>query len=169
MFLQRSLTRGHGGTGGLALILAAILFMGCQPEPEIIDEPYLNGVWINNSGGYVTTIKIDTSKNTIEYVDSYEGKIVNSPHYDAINGVLIIEFTKYCDFMDHPPKNDHSSVGKFGAMYWKDLSSKQVFLSDAYTGFTHTMFNTLKEAEENFTLDNAGNYIDWSYVGPYTP
>ena len=155
------------------LCLLAVLFMGCNAEPE--DNGNLNGTWSDGWG----TVTINTSAKTIKYENSYEGKIANSPDYAAANGVLIIEFTKYWDVTwvevngDWLPEAEETDKynGKFGAMYWANLTDDSVILSDAGTGgfddYEHTMFDTLEEAKTSFTLDKAGDYAFLSGT-PYT-
>jgi hypothetical protein len=152
------------GAAFFVILLAAFLFMGCPPEAE--ETGNLNGTWVNDFDGYITTIKIDTSKKTIEYEGSYKGKIANSPDFTTVNGVLIIEFTSYLDWLTSAEDTD--KIGKFGALYWKDLNTDSVYMADAYNGIIHVMFDNLSEANAAFTLDNSGNYIDWSIIGIYT-
>ena len=80
--------------------------------------------------------------------------------------MLIIQFTKYADWGDEPA-TEHNNVNKFGALYWRELKLNSVRLADAYIGFDHAIFTTLEEAQENFTIDKIGNYVDWSIIGLY--
>jgi hypothetical protein len=139
----------------------------------------LNGVWTFHYKGndttqdppvyydYVTTIKI--ANGTYEYGDTqsggyafwYKGQIANSPEYTAASGVLIIKFTAYTA--------DSTRTGKYGAVYWTQLTANSVRMADAWTGppYVHTLFDTLQEARTNFTIDRMGDYIDWSITSPY--
>lgn len=161
----------YGDRRGIFFALfAVILLLGCQIDD---DTGNLHGTWINvyDPGGeneFTTTIIINSSAKTIEYADSYEGEIINSPDFSAVNGVLIIKFTKYCDFMYPPPISTHSNVNKFGALYWRELTIGSVLMADAYDGLDHLIFDTIEEAQTAFTIDKANNYVDWSYVGTYT-
>ncbi|MDR0443758.1 MAG: hypothetical protein LBH44_10150 [Treponema sp.] len=130
------------------------------------DTGNLNGTWSNVYEDWITTIKINTSAKSIEYIGAYKGTIANSPDFSAANGVLIIQFTKYWewDSLDENP----DKAGKYGALYWRDLKPDSVYMADAYTGFAHTMFEKYSDAEAAFTPDNAGDYVDWSIVGIYT-
>jgi hypothetical protein len=147
------------------------MFTGCGEDED--DPGALHGTWKNvavfGEDEYITIIKIDTSAMTIVYEDSYEGQIANSPNFDAASGVLIIKFTKYADW-GSTPSTTHDNVGKFGAMYWTGLTASQVSLADAYTGYTHVMFDTIGEAQTAFTpaADKVGEYVDWSITSPYT-
>jgi len=166
LFVRRS--------ASIAVLLMILLFAGCTEEQEDTTIGHLNGVWINNSAGYITTIKIDTSAKTVEYVNSYKGDIVNAPDYTAVNGVLIIKFTKYWD-MDYSSYPDitytenTTNIDKYGALYWKGLTDNSVYMADAYdASYNHVMFDDFSEAQTNFTIDKVGDYIDWSIVSPYT-
>jgi hypothetical protein len=157
----------------LCLVVGATVLSGCKTEEE--DTGNLVGTWVNvagENGEYVTTITITNS--TVVYSGSYEGTVSNSPDFEASYGVLIIEFTKYADWGSEPSVT-HDNVGKFGALYWKDLTTSSVSLADAYKKVnpedpyaSHTMFDTLVEAEAAFTNDAVGEYIDWSITSPYT-
>ena len=155
----------------LVFLWTVLLVTGCSSNGT---EPgHLDGVWINvfrmqGEPDFITEIRIDAEAQTILYVDSYEGTIVNSPDWTAAHGVLIIEFTRYNDFMEPPPRSDHPNVGKFGALYWRDLSRGSVFMADAYIGFDPALFDTIQEAQTNFTLHNVETFIPWGITGLYT-
>ena len=158
------------------IVLSILLFVNCQTEIE--DRGTLNGAWTNEAHGFITNITINTAEKTLEYEDSYKGIIANSPDFTSVNGVLIIQFTEYWEwdysnFPDVTRNENLENIGKFGALYWKDLKSNLVYLADAYTyvpptDYIHTLFDDLEAAKRNFTLDNVGSYIDWSVVSPYT-
>jgi hypothetical protein len=156
----------------LALFLSAgLMFTGCNTDDNTAGN--LNATWKNvaSYGGteYITIIKINTSAKTVVYEGSYEGQIANSPDFTATDGVLIIKYTKYADWGEEP-STAHANVGKFGAMYWTGLTSSQVSLADAYSGYDHTMFDTIEVAQTAFTpaADKVGTYVDWSITSPYT-
>jgi hypothetical protein len=171
----RSLFAGGGGAKPLsrvvafALLCATLAFTGCEHAASN-DSGALTGTWKNvagENGEYVTTIKI--TSNTINYVGSYEGKIVNSPDFEALYGVLIIQFTKYADNWGDEPSASSTNVGKYGALYWKELTPDSVYMADAYVNYVHTIFGTRDEAKKAFTNDDAVNtYVDWSITSPYT-
>jgi len=128
----------------------------------------LNGTWKDS----YSTVTINSSAKTIKYLNNYEGTIENSPDYTASNGVLIIKFTKYWegDYDSYPDITYNETTDnneKYGALYWKNLTADSVYMADAYNGLTHAMFAALAEAQANFTMDKAGNYIDWSILAPY--
>jgi len=168
----------------LLCLSAALVFTGCSTDPD--DSENLNGTWIYSSPGYSSSIKINSSAKTIVYEENYEGDIVNSPDYAAVNGVLIVKFTKYWEtnweMID--PEGDFEDInnwtsttaetdannGKFGAVYWRDLKAGSVRMADAYTnaGFTHVILADLATAQTSFTLERAGEYVDWSITGTYT-
>jgi hypothetical protein len=147
----------------LCLVAGAAFFTACDTGNKV--PGLLTATWKNVAGDYVTIITI--TENTVVYQGSYEADIVNDPDFTALNGVLIIKFTKYADWGSEPNAN-HDNVGKYGALYWKDLDGSSVSLADAYTGYTHTMFDDLTDAEVAFTNDKVGDYIDWAITSPYS-
>jgi hypothetical protein len=173
--------RGGGGVRKLSLLFAlpllclALALAGCEHNAE--DSGVLTGTWKNvyDPGGdneFTTEIRI--TPTAINYVDSYEGTIKNSPDFKAPYGVIIIQFTKYATNYDGNPVATHPNVGKFGAIYWKDLTSDSVYLSDAGIAsdeapyYTHTMFPNLEGARAAFTNENVNTYVNWSIISPYT-
>jgi hypothetical protein len=149
----------------------ALLFTSCEPEQN--DSGNLNGLWSSQYDGY----EINTKTNKIYYLDNYEADIVNSPDYSASNGVLIIKFTSYFEVVYD--NTDWSVIsegwtdaynGKFGAVYWIELTSNSVKMANAYDSETweHSMYNSLPEANAAFTpyQDKAGNFV--SQWGTYT-
>jgi hypothetical protein len=157
----------------LCFVSTALLFSGCKNEPE--ETGNLVGLWTNVSGNFTTTITI--TNDTVAYSGNYKAEIVNDPNFEASSGVLIIKFTHYADWSGGEPSlsTDHASVGKYGALYWRDLTSSSVSLADAYKKVeptdafpSHTMFNTLEEAQATFTTNAVSDYINWSITSPYT-
>jgi hypothetical protein len=171
-----------GGGGGkqslllaLPLLCLALALAGC--DHGVPDEGgVLTGNWKYSyeyeGKEYVTEIRITPA--AVNYVDYYEGTIEKSPNFEAPYGVLIIRFTKYADTYGEEPSTSSTNVGSYGAMYWKNLSSNSVYLSDAgiSTGtypdviYTHTMFATLPEAEAVFINEAVNTYANFS--APYT-
>jgi hypothetical protein len=153
----------------LCFCFGTLLFSGCtQPAQE---SGNLAGTWTNVSGGYTTTITI--TSDTVTYAESYEAAIVNKPDFEAANGVLIIKFTQYADYRSDL-STSHANVGKYGALYWKELTASSVSIADAYKKVnaadeypSHTMFDTLAEAQGAFTIGKVAEYIDWSITSPY--
>ena len=156
--LRRHFSRSVFALCVLICLSAALLLTGCSTG----DDPSLQE--------FITTIRIDTSDMTIEYEDSYKGKIVNSipPDFSASSGVLIIRFTKYADFMNPPPVAEHEHVGRYGALYWTGLQNNTVKMADAFIEFNRAIFNTLTEAEAEFTMESVNDFINWGMVGEYT-
>ena len=170
--LRRCIMRSVFALFVVSCLSATLLLTSCNTEAD--DSGNLNGTWenvyVDPSGeepDYITTIKINTSAKTVIFQGSYEGTIANSYNYEAKSGVLIVKFTKYADWGSEP-SSTHANVGKYGALYWTALTATSVSLSDAYVGFDHVMFDTLTEANAQFTLDNAGDYVNWSWTSPYT-
>ncbi|MDR2096012.1 MAG: hypothetical protein LBP76_10925 [Treponema sp.] len=150
----------------LCLVMGMAVFSGCDLDGD--DTGNLAGTWTNVAGSYVTTITI--TNNTVVYSGSYEATIENAPDFEATNGVLILKFTKYVDWSTDEAilKDDHSNVGKYGAMYWKELTASSVSLADAYTGTTHVLVDDWSTAQTTFTNDAVDTYINWSITSPYT-
>ncbi|MCL2214542.1 MAG: hypothetical protein FWC06_04950 [Treponema sp.] len=149
------------------VLLTGFLFLGCGDPNTSIN---LNGTWSSDFDSY----KIDTSAKKIEYVGNYKADIVNSPDYEVNNGILIVKFTWYWEIIYDEGWNVVSEEEttayneKFGAVYWKDLATNSVKMGDAYdtTTWEHAMYDTLEEAQMNFTIDKTGDYIGmW---GSYT-
>jgi len=150
------------------VLFAIFVFFGCQPVDE--ETGNLNGTWFFGSDPFY---KINTTAKTIEYVDNYQGNIINSPDFTAANGVLIIEFTKYFewDYSDWPNSvsvENPDNIGKFGALYWTELKLNSVRLADYWDeNFSHVLFDELTEAVEFFKIEKLVG-ISWSGIAPYT-
>jgi hypothetical protein len=152
----------------LLLFTLGTLLLGCPGEP---DPASLVATWENvyhdPNGTYPDfTTTINITSGTVIYTGSYEAEIANEPDFEASYGVLILKFTKYANWGE-TPSTTHANVGKYGAMYWKDLTDSSVSLADAYTSGAHTMTDTLTAAKAAFTNDKAGDYIDWALTSSY--
>ena len=151
-----------------------LMFVSCSADES--DSGNLDGTWSYINAGnpqYNYDIIINTSAKTILYTGSptYEGIIANAPNgYTASSGVLIIQFTKYAGYGEGAPSATHANVGKFGALYWTDLTATSIKAADAYnqTTYTHVMFPTVAEANAAFTpaADKVGTYVGWSGIAP---
>jgi len=168
-----SLTQRRKGAEGaevlVVVFIAVFLTMGCSDEDNAGN---LNGTWSDGWG----TIIINTSEMTIEYVNTYQGIISNTPNFTAAHGVIIIEFTKYTewDYSDWPNSSSFENtenIGKYGALFWTELKSSSVRLVDFWETDAavpvHKLLNTIEEAEVFFTMDKIGD-IPWSGTSPYT-
>jgi len=153
-----------------ALFLSAgLMFVSCSDKEN---SGNLNGDW-DDGWGY--QMKIDASARTIVYTSNYEATIENSPDYTASSGALIIKFTRYATNYDGNPVATHVNVGKYGAVYWTELTAGSVKLADAYDKTpppygSHAIRASLPIAQTDFLppADKVGNYVDWSIVSPYT-
>jgi hypothetical protein len=154
----------------LGFVMGALSLAGCPMGNEVGN---LVGDWqlISDPGGeyeYITNIHI--TNDTVVYEKTYEGTIRNGPNFEAENGILIIEFSKYADW-DGAQMNWNSAsenIGKFGALYWKGLTADTVSLADAYeNGAVHKIVGDLETAKTTFTDDAVLDYIDWSITSPY--
>jgi hypothetical protein len=145
-----------------ALVMGALLLSGCDSGDP---KAWLPDTWTNVSGGFTTIITI--TPTTVSYSDSYEGIIANAPDFEASDGILIIKFTKHAEWNGESMVFSDTNIGKYGALYWKELTPTSVSLADAYTGFDPALFDDLSTAKANFTHDNEGMYINWSITAPY--
>jgi len=171
---RRSIESSVHRYASIFALLMILLFAGCDDGTSSTNDPELgtlNGIWKDS---YENTITIDTTAKTIVAEDSYEATIEDgSSDFSATDGVLIIKFSKFCDFMNPPPLTSHANVGKYGAIYWTDLTATTVKMADAYTvdWSNHEVFDDLDSAKEAFTpvADKVGNYVSgWSHISPYT-
>ena len=166
---------------GFAVLAMAAILAGCKSDTDD-GISNIHGLWIASgsytSGGtdytWETTITINTMSKTISYSDSYDGKIAAHTDYSGKSGVIIIEYTSY----DKPEYDESwnvigtiSMAGKFSAIYWSDLKPNSVRLADAYRAVEDTIFDTLAEAQEQFTMANFDYYagiLNTSSVTTYT-
>jgi len=167
-FLMFSFSRmkDHYKKAAVLVLFTALLFASCSSDVD--SSGNLIGTWYD---GYAHAT-IDASTMTIKYENSYEGEIINSPDFTSAKGVLIIKFTKYWigDYSSYPNVTYTQTAiynGQFGALYWNELKSGSVKMADAYEAYTHVMFNNIQDAMTNFTMDKAGNYVDWSILAPF--
>ena len=154
----------------LFCLLVVLLFTGC---PEESKPGGLHGTWVSSHGD---TYKINTNNNTIEYQGGFTGKIVNSPNYDAVSGVFIIEITSYLQSQYDDEWNFigtvevPANIGKFVGVYWRNQTAETVQMGNAWLEvsgtWVHIMYDTLAAAQTNFTQDRVGVYM--SSWGTYT-
>ena len=166
---QRMKTHPKKTVFSVFVLFICLAFASCSSDAD--DSGNLNGKWTFISGAYSYSITVNASEQTIVYENSYEGQIANSPDYGAVNGVLIIKFTKYveADYSNYPDvtyNETNAYNGKFGALYWNELKAHSVKMADAYEGYSHAMYSTFEEALANFTMNKAGSYVDWSITAP---
>ena len=167
----------------LAVVLStALLFTGCKTDEDDPPPGALHGTWhyINTyDENHNYDIVINTKTKTIEYTGSWGGKIKNSPNYDATEGVIIIEFTWYYETIydsNYPygiisEGETEAYNGKFGALYWNERTDASVKFADAYDAYwNHAMFDTLAEAQADFTWDKNTTYVSmgWDGIGTLT-
>jgi hypothetical protein len=155
---------------GLVLLVMAAVIVGCDSGSD--EDADLNGLWVSDFDGYV----INTKADKIYYLDNFSADIVNAPDYSATSGVLIIEFTSYYEIEydeDWEVVSEgwiEDNNGKFGAVYWIELTADSVKMANAYDTETweHSMYDTKSEAEAAFTpyQDKSGDFV--SQWGTYT-
>lgn len=147
----------------------------------IKEDDGLVGKWVDsNSSVYEITKEI--FKNYGETYASYEGKELCVKKDNDTAGVIYIKYTKSYEETTEDKSGDSTwtakwggtgyyrysetapDVGKWYAVAYKDLSANGIFISGAWgskDGHKKTSTETLKEAVEEFTLENG--YFDFTY------
>jgi len=151
----------------IVVLLMILLLAGCDDVPQ---PGALDGTWKDS----YNTVKIDTVAKTIDVtslISPYKGTIENgSSDFSDASGVLIIKYTE-CNYTEYGTSTTHNNTGKYGAMYWTELTSTSVKMADACTAdwSNFEVFNTLSEAKTAFTpvADKVIDYVDWSIISPY--
>jgi hypothetical protein len=145
------------------MVLGALSFTGCPMEGSnaFIDKHKLNpeliGTWEWKSEVYTDTYKISAGTgNQIGVISHPEGY---PPYNDAII-VYVYNFseTSGCIIINY---TDGSNIGRYNAVYFKDLLSNSVLLGDAYDPSQENYdasVATFDEAKKRFTPENAETY-----------
>jgi hypothetical protein len=153
----------------------AFLFTGCSTGNDPVVGT-IDGTWIwDDTPAYAYRYIINLSAKTIEYKGQgamfpYEGAIEYNSNPTADSGVVIIKYTKYADWGD-VPSTTHANAGKYGALYWTELTVGSVRMADAIDldgSFDHVLKNTSSEATAAFTppADKVGVYVGWGNTSP---
>ena len=123
-----------------------------QPEEVFISDLY--GKW-TSSYGEVFEISKDYFKNYGTWGSGYEGdsiKIIPNEN-DNTSGTIFLNYTVSMN-PDWSYSNTAPDVGKWYAVSYKNLTKNSVSLSGAYKSDGKTSTETLKEAIQEFTVEN---------------
>ena len=154
---------------GVCLLIGALGFVGCDllGKTDETEKPDLGGnisalvgTWDSGSDSYTittTTIVYDDGSNG-EWGFSYKGNICHVSNFNAVSGVVIIEYTE-------APTSGTS--GNFIGIYYRDLTATTVKLANSYDP-EGTETATLDTAKAKFTQGNADTLVSWTYVQPQT-
>ena len=150
----------------LVVVFIAAFVTSCkEPEPALVSY-HIQGNWVS-SWGEIYNI----TETTFDTVSSYAGDNLKIEPLTYNSGYLYFKYTKaLCE--NHSDKSDpdwnnwvyvydeHAAdVGKWYAVYYKDLTKTSVQISGAYGSVKST--ETLEEAKKVFTVEN-GYYAGFS-------
>lgn len=159
-----SLLRAKAVLFALVSVLA-FSFSACNvtTEPEVehvykqidADDP-LVGTWTDGTkyGTYIIT------NTTFENAGSYKGNNLVVQKLDSTSGYIYIKYTVSMN-EDYSYSETAPDVGKWYAIFYKDLGAEKISIYGAYKEGGATSCETLDEAVTEFTVDNG-------YFGFYT-
>ena len=161
----------------LILVFMTAFLGGCQNDDPALSLNFdllndgLNGTWSYDNSDYPEynyDIIINNSTRTITYTGSYEGDIAAS-HFGSTYGVVIIQYTKFASYGDPEPHDAHENVGKYGALFYIELTGTTVKMADAYNlDWSLALFTTYNMAIDAFTpyQDKESVYMPggWSHI-----
>jgi hypothetical protein len=177
--LRKSPVIGAALTG---LVLAIILFAGCNSDPgdDLIAglDPRLVGTW---KSAFDEVYEITETHLTFDngYGGSWGGTIEYAARFDKNTGIIIIQYDDADSKQEWamygpPPGYDflgyHDTTGKdFYGIYFRDLTQNSVVFSNTsnQTDFSPSETVTLQQAKNRFTLDNMPDWIDISFAMPF--
>jgi hypothetical protein len=159
----------------LFFVLLTAFFSGCSTEPEddtnhpgTLPAP-LTGTWDSGWDQYVITGT--TLAYNAGWEASFTGTIVFVSNHSNNSGVIIVRYTA-------PPTHNvwntdkpfHVAGYDYTAVYFQNLTNTTVQLANVInlSDFSSVDTRTREEAESKFTRGNAGKYINWSVVTPFT-
>ena len=137
----------------------SLFAFGCTQQPEEVPYSDIFGKWTDGFGIYEITE--DSFKNYGEGWSAYEGnslKII--PNDDGNSGTIFLKYTVSMN-PDWSYSNTAPDVGKWYAVSYKNLTKNSVSLSGASKLGGKTSTETLKEAIQEFTVENG-------YFGTYS-
>ena len=144
------------------ITVVSLCAFGCKTQPEEVSYSDIFGKWTDDSGS-IYEITEDSFKNYGEGWSAYEGNSLEIiPNDDGKSGTI---FLKYTVSMNPDPDWSYSDtapdVGKWYAVSYKNLTKNSVSLSGASKLGGKTSTETLKEAIQEFTVENG-------YFGTYS-
>lgn len=161
-----SLLRAKAVLFALVSVLA-FSFSACNvtTEPEVehvykqIDaDDLLVGTWTGGSTEWPESYTI--TNTTFESKGSYKGNNLVVQKLDSTSGYIYIKYTVAMN-ADWSYSETAPDVGKWYAIFYKDLGAEKISLSGAYKDGGATSCKTLDEAVTEFTVDNG-------YFGTYS-
>jgi hypothetical protein len=159
MFLFNSLHPRNRKVFALTVLLClstALLFTGCNPDPESKDASFIPvGEWTAQWDGYIIT------STSVEYGE-LKGAIEKAIDFSNDAGVLIIKITE---------SSGDFTVGKYTGVYYSEYTAASiklanVWLEDSNGDWYPLEVDSLSAATSLFSVDNVGNHV--SYWGVYT-
>lgn len=133
----------------LFLILSIFIF-SCKEADDDSCEIY--GLWKDAYSSYYE-ISRTSLKTYGDTWTSYEGCELQVRETSSSSGYIYIKYTVAMND-DYSYSSSAPDVGKYYALYYKDLSSSAVQISGAGKTGGKTSMATLKEAVEEFTVEN---------------
>ena len=158
-----SFKKSHVVILSLVVVFIAAFVTSCkEPEPALVSY-HIQGNWVS-SWGEIYNIT-ETTFDTGDTAWSYAGDNLEIEPLTNNSGYLYFKYTKaLCKI--HSDKSgfyvydtDSEHVGKWYAVYYKDLTEKSVQISGAYGPVKST--KTLEEAKKEFTVEK-GYYASFS-------
>jgi hypothetical protein len=162
--------RAFSVTFALFLVLGALGFVGCNPDPDPGEEngditPLL-GTWKDPTFNDIYTITATTADYDMMGSGNFdEATIEFVRNFSADSGVIIIKY-----------KTAKAGGRTYGAVYYRELKTEEGTTSakmgnaglydDNWDDITPAI-TTLEAAKEQFTLDNGDGYYIAQWGGPY--
>lgn len=168
-----------------ALVASFVMLSGCKPAPDETKTPGVEGlVFIGSDDKLVATWAASDSEkyiitsDTFESVDTYKGNNLCVKKDTDTSGTIFVKYTVIPDWSkgqnEEPtdktgwmntwgkwyPSNTEL-VGKWYAISYKNLTESSISLAGAFKATGKKGTDTLKEAVEEFTIDN-GYFGDYS-------
>lgn len=147
----------------LVVVFIAAFVTSCkEPEPALVSYN-IQGNWVSSWGeNYnITETTFDTGDTPLSYAG--DNLVIEPLTYNS--GYLYFKYTKaFCKTHsdksgDYVYDTDSELVGKWYAVYYKDLTEISVQISGAAGSVTST--ETLEEAKKEFTVEK-GYYAEFS-------
>jgi len=176
MSLFRFFARNVFAPAVLFCLSMALLFTGCKPDDDFIDDHKLNSKLIETWMSTYDSYDITSTKLTYDdgFGGGYAGTIKYVSNFTETAGVIIIEYdaahrpTYYDSFENYgDPAHIVELKGNFIGIYYKALKpGVSVSMGVAY-GDGGAEEATLDAAKKAFTMGNEGKYITTGY-GDYS-
>ena len=139
------------------ITVVSLCAFGCKTQPEEVSYSDIFGKWTDDSGS-IYEITEDSFKNYGEGWSAYEGNSLEIiPNDDGKSGTIFLKYTVSMN-PDWSYSNTAPDVGKWYAVSYKNLTKNSVSLSGASKLGGKTSTETLKEAIQEFTVENG--YFD---------